>query len=62
MAEGEDDYQRGLVDNFIAVTGADAERATFFLQSAAWNLQVKLFAYYTLSTITVLPTSLDQKS
>ena len=40
MATGGDDYQRALVENFVAVTGADAERATFFLQSAAWNLQV----------------------
>ena len=31
------------MDNFIAVTGADVERATFFLQSAAWNLQVMIF-------------------
>ena len=37
---GGDDYQKALVDNFMAVTGADAERASFFLQSAAWNLQV----------------------
>lgn len=43
MAEGGDDFQRALVDNFIAVTGADVERATFFLQSAAWNLQVMIF-------------------
>ena len=43
MAEGSagmDDYQRALVDEFIGVTGTDEERATFFLQSAAWNLQV----------------------
>ena len=40
MATGGDDYQSALVDNFMAVTGADAERASFFLQSAAWNLQV----------------------
>ena len=39
MAEGTDDYQKGLIENFIAVTGADVERASFFLQSAAWNLQ-----------------------
>lgn len=41
MAEGEDDLQKALVDNFIAITGADVERASFFLQSAAWNLQVR---------------------
>ena len=50
MAEGGDDHERALVDNFKVVTGADAERATFFLQSAAWNLQVMLSVlYYTLS-------------
>ena len=42
MAEstGEDDYQMALIDQFIAVTGVSRERASFFLQSAAWNLQV----------------------
>ena len=40
MASGGDDYQKALVDNFMAVTGAGPERASFFLGSAAWNLQV----------------------
>lgn len=28
------------VAQFSAVAGVDAERATFFLESAAWNLEV----------------------
>ena len=58
MASGGDDYQKALVDNFMAVTGAGPERASFFLGSAAWNLQVLFQArakdvnYYLLWYIT----------
>jgi hypothetical protein len=47
MATGGDDFQSALIDNFMAVTGADAERASFFLQSAAWNLQVPFLGFNT---------------
>ncbi len=30
-----------LVRSFRVVTGVDEERATFFLQSAAWNMDVR---------------------
>ena len=33
--------QESLIDSFIAITGVDKERAAFFLQSAAWNLDVR---------------------
>ena len=33
--------QEGLIKNFIAVTGVDRERAVFFLQSAAWSMDVR---------------------
>lgn len=29
-----------LIQHFTAVSGADAERAKFFLESAAWDLSV----------------------
>lgn len=36
----ENSSQEALIANFISITGADKERAVFFLQSAAWNLEV----------------------
>ena len=36
----ESSSQRELIEKFKAVTGVDDERATFFLQSAAWNMDV----------------------
>ena len=30
-----------MVKNFKMITGVDQERAVFFLQSAAWNLDVR---------------------
>ena len=33
--------QEEIIDKFIVVTGAERERAVFFLQSAAWNLEVR---------------------
>ena len=35
-----DALQEANIDNFIAVTGASKERATFYLQSSGWELQV----------------------
>ena len=35
-----------VIDNFVVVTGASKERATFFLHSAGWNLQV----YYNMKS------------
>lgn len=36
----ENSSQKELINSFKAVTGVDDERATFFLQSAAWNMDV----------------------
>lgn len=36
----------GLVSQFTAVSGVDAERARFFLESAAWNLESALSSFY----------------
>lgn len=35
-----------LLDQFINVTGVDQDRAKFYLESAAWNLQVALGSFY----------------
>lgn len=35
--------QEESVREFVAVTDVDEERARFFLESAGWNLQVRLF-------------------
>lgn len=37
--------QESLVDSFIGITGVDRERAIFFLQSAAWNLDVRAIEF-----------------
>lgn len=34
--------QEEFVREFVAVTDVDEERARFFLESAGWNLQVRL--------------------
>ena len=34
--------QEALISQFRGVTGVDEERAIFFLQSAAWNVDVRL--------------------
>ena len=33
--------KEGLVAQFMAITGVDTERATFYLESAEWNLDVR---------------------
>lgn len=40
MADGGKDQEEASIDNFRGITGVDRERAVFFLQSAAWNLDV----------------------
>ncbi len=35
--------QEESVRDFVAVTDVDEERARFFLESADWNIQVRLF-------------------
>ncbi|GAB6022198.1 hypothetical protein CHUAL_006333 [Chamberlinius hualienensis] len=35
-----------LLEQFINVTGVDNDRAKFYLESSAWNLQVALASYY----------------
>ena len=35
--------KEGLVAQFMAITGVDTERATFYLESAGWNLDVRLY-------------------
>lgn len=35
-----DPAQHEKIVHFVSVTGADDERARFFLQAAAWNLEV----------------------
>lgn len=35
--------QEESVREFVAVTDVDEERARFFLESAGWNLQVRVF-------------------
>lgn len=41
--------QEESVREFVAVTDVDEERARFFLESAGWNLQVRLFWSFLLS-------------
>lgn len=38
-----DNNQDVLIERFCGVTGAEKERAIFYLQAAAWNLEVDLF-------------------
>lgn len=41
--------QEESVREFVAVTDVDEERARFFLESAGWNLQVRLLCMFPLS-------------
>lgn len=41
--------QEEAVREFVAVTDVDEERARFFLESAGWNLQVRVFLVFSLS-------------
>ncbi|KAK7086298.1 NSFL1 cofactor p47 [Halocaridina rubra] len=41
-----DDEQNALISQFAAVSGADRERAKFYLESAAWNLESALGSFY----------------
>ncbi len=45
MADDFDVQQESLITNFISVTGVDRERAIFFLQSSAWNLEVRGYEF-----------------
>lgn len=38
--------KEGKVAQFAAVAGVDTERATFYLESAAWNLEVTPLAVH----------------
>nr|1V92_A Chain A, NSFL1 cofactor p47 [Rattus norvegicus] len=42
MAEERQDALR----EFVAVTGAEEDRARFFLESAGWDLQIALASFY----------------
>ena len=33
------------LQNFLTVTGADSERGRFYMESAAWDLEVRNFLY-----------------
>jgi len=35
-----DKAKQEMIDNFVGVTGVDKSRAQFYLESAAWNLEV----------------------
>lgn len=37
--------QQELVDKFTGVTGVDADRAKFYLESSGWMLDVNIFRY-----------------
>lgn len=45
--------QEESVREFVAVTDVDEERARFFLESAGWNLQVRLSCGSPLSCVGV---------
>lgn len=38
--------QETLISQFVAISGADNERAKFYLESAAWNLESALGSFY----------------
>lgn len=38
--------QEGLVEQFIGVTGAEANRARFYLESAAWDLELAISSFF----------------
>lgn len=42
MAEQHDE----LISEFVNITGADAERSKFYLESTAWNLELALQTFY----------------
>lgn len=37
-----DKDKEGLVSQFTLISGVDAERAKFYLESAAWSLEVRI--------------------
>jgi hypothetical protein len=36
----DEEQQLGLISEFISITGVDAERSRYYLEDAAWDLQV----------------------
>lgn len=51
MADQKQQEEGELVAQFTAISGVDADRAKFFLESAAWNLEVRekgkrIYDYY----------------
>ncbi|XP_043210066.1 NSFL1 cofactor p47-like isoform X1 [Amphibalanus amphitrite] len=38
--------KEGLVAQFMAITGVDTDRATFYLESAGWNLDAAMGSFY----------------
>ena len=42
----EEEQRSALITEFISVTGIDAERATYYLESAEWDIQVVLLSFY----------------
>ena len=43
--------KEGLITQFTAITGVDVDRATFYLESANWNLDVSNLLKYLLNSI-----------
>ncbi|KAK3103612.1 hypothetical protein FSP39_020524 [Pinctada imbricata] len=41
-----DNIQQGKVDQFTGVTGADAGRAKFYLESSGWNLELAIQSFF----------------
>lgn len=35
-----------LLSEFVNITAVDQERAKFYLESSAWNLEVKIILYF----------------
>ena len=54
-----DSDQEEKVNQFVGITGADSNRAKFYLQSAAWDLNVKDDDLIILVRLVLLGTSLD---
>ncbi|KAL5006746.1 hypothetical protein ScPMuIL_015552 [Solemya velum] len=42
----DDNIHKGLIDQFINITGVDSDRAKFYLESSAWNLELAMASFY----------------
>ena len=54
-----DRSKEDLIDNFVNITGVTNDRARFYLESSAWNLEVNFQAHYRdiILNILALPTN-----